>query len=398
MYRLLSLMWLSSVVAIPTVAAAEDGVSIWQGISFDWTLANHRWNRIGSMVNPSWDAANAIVTTTVTATAASGTGGDVALIRTDYDTVAAEGVSFVDGSAEFDISGAMGDTLSFRRSFEIDAHLDDGYDQVQVGFEDPQTGEIITEGEPRRLGTPKVASAVALLNGFDLLAIGSPKKPELFSIEASDVVYDEIADTLGFDIDVDIRMDCTSIECRTDDLDYELIVRWVVVYESADDDHDALHLTHRNGMGVEHTWNIWTAPTPAGFMDDITGVAGMEAATVGIRRLHMELDDEHHMVGLRQMFQNAGYDASTGRYDLEQFNHFRQWQYGMPGIPFPPFVIPISYPDEGDARFEMDLTLVQFDDARVVNHARTLLLDWPGGDASADTSAAIVTSTQVDAF
>jgi len=391
-------------LATPTVAQAEDGIAIWQGMSIEWDIANHRWNRLGSMVNPAWDKAAGTLSTTAIATAASGSGADNADVTTSWKSVVAEGVTFHDGAVDFVMTGTPGDDIVMTQTVEVDGRLDGEARVVRIVNYDPWTGETHGEGEPVQIEQPGVDEAVVVLNGFDLVSNLSAKKPQLFSIQTHSPSYDPATDVFSFDITARLRMDCQSMECKTtDDVDYDLEVRWVLAYDSDTDAIDGMELTLHEDVGTSHSWDTETAPQPFTFADTVQGRPGWNSAVLGITRLELELNKEFHMIGLWERIDELSYDPATGAYDFEQTKFFQQWAHGMYVLPTILFGwhwthFPLAYPDAGTADHRLDLALLQFSEARVVDHSRTQNIDWDGFDASAHSADAVQEVIVVDEF
>ena len=337
----------------------------------------------------------------MTSTAASGIGGDIGTIVTDWHTVHAEGVVFVDGSVNLRFTGDHNQWMMERTTVVVDAHLNDHILTPTIGYVDRKSGKVI-EGEARP-NYPSAQDGVTVLGGFDLLSNNSSKKPITFGVHTERPTYDPVADTFTFDVRGELEMGCDSAECQDDEVDYSLTVRWVLAYESNDDDVDAMEVTWGPDVIDNHSWNTIAEPLPNPGNHTISGQSSLwPTATLGMSGFSLDLDNEHHMIGLWDVLEPGVYDAGTGRLPFEQWSHFKQWQpvmYTAPLWLITGFgVIPIAYRDAGSAVHVIEPVLLQFANAEVTSHQRTHVIEWNGNDASAASGDAEAISTSVDRF
>lgn len=318
---------------------------MWQGFSNRWGY-NHRINRLGSLVDQSEGGCprvddDRLCDVRWANMAASGTGPDSATVRTYLALVAAPRVGFGAATGELVLSGDEGAPLEASGT-------------VAVAL-DAYTAERPTH--------------VALLNGFDLLALDSADKLVRFGLEVgAATVVDGVAHVPVHATGV---FSCSSAECPPRDVvDYSLRVAVLVVGLSTEDVELGSH-----EVGVGYAWDDQVELLEDAAATELPRRRTQGADVVGYRRIAVTLDAEHHMLSMAA-------DVADGSGALL----FKNWRHRM-RRERPPGSL-TAFREPGEATWEATLTTLSFAEATVLPIVDEGRIRWPGWGRDANDPAA----------
>lgn len=302
-------------------------VYVWQGYHHRWTY-NHRINRHGNWIGPEVCADDACATPTVHS-AASGSGID----RFRYDQratfVDAPGVESWAGRATLWFDGAEGERMR---------------DEVCVPAPAPG-GEVV-------------------LQGWDLDAVGAADS--LWEVAAG--VREEAGNVC---VDGLLRMACYTPECGTERRTaYTVAVYWMQLAGPV--------VATPATVTVDERWeagDIRDEVVPAQWQQAITltGAPALPAATVGFRRLAIELLRPHHTLGLDLAVLPGAYDPAAGTLAARVDLLFVPWG----PVEIAPLTV-AQFAQAGSAKLAADVVLLQLPGgcvATVVTEGEGV---WPG--------------------
>lgn len=332
---------------------ATDRALIWGGFEQDWTY-NHRLNRLGDFVG-SLGCAGSDCTGSLTHAAASGKGSDTAHYRSFASAVTAPGVGFVQGVTTFLASERRGEgaAMRFHRTATVAAR-----------------GLLADRGQLH-----------VVLGGFDLRSTADADKLSELSMAVGNARYDAAKGAVSFDVDLDLRLDCDSLECRffNRGVHYEVDVVWTLM---AYDDELAVRGTPAE---VAYTWERASRAEELAREDFVsrTVLVGTpntyEAAFVAFQALSVHLDDDHYMQDWTTALRPGAYSRETGAMDLDlallfkpwnQLSHSRLW----------------SLTDKGKANISAELALIQLRRGRVTPMNVEGEIAWRADGRPADLS------------
>lgn len=332
------------------------GLALWQGFEHGWGY-NHRINRIGSIVQQSGNGcphngdADPLCKVEWTNSAASGTGPDTAAVRTYMSLVSARNVGFGAASQEILIHGTEGQPIALDAS--IDVPLD--------GF---------TARQPQH---------VAILNGFDLLAMKSADKLVSLQLQLGEPIIEGAVAHVP--VHIEGLFDCTSAECPSaPDVDYSLTLA-VAVAGGAD-----TAFTTSKARAVRHS--AWDDKTELGA--DAGVPVPLESFrprqdVLALRGFKVALDKEAHMLHVGLSVHSGG-PGEPAHADLQ----FKNWREGMKQENPPASLT--AYREAGSADWEADVVSLRFAEASVVPLNDEGRITWAGWGAGAATPLATRTN------
>ena len=335
----------------------SDHAVIWGGFDQTWGY-NHRVNRLGDYVgSPECDDQGACVAQSVH-TAASGTGSDVAQYRSRMTVVDAPGVGFLQGATEFHVVDRRGEgqVLHYATTQVVPANgLLLGRDHLDV-----------------------------VLGGFDVRSLRDPDKLSQLSMAVSGARYLPGEDTIAFDVDLTLRMDCDSVECMmaSRGVDYSVSVMWTLI--GGDDDVRVTSAT------IEDAY-AWRRARPAFelFADahrtrrEVQGLPGAYgAAFVAFRGLSVALDDDHYVQEWSTALGPTLYDPTRGVTSFESSLFFKQWNLESRRRAW-------SYADRGQAELQADIVVVQLAQGRAVERVVDGVIDWRANGHAPDATRSL---------
>lgn len=361
-------MWTALLAAMfvsPPVFTGEasDRAVIWNGFDQQWGY-NHRVNRLGDYVGtPVCDPQGRCVAQSVH-TAASGTGSDVAQFRSRMTQVHADGVGFLQGATPLHVSDRHGEGQELH---------------VSTVQRIPARGPL---ADRRNLDV--------VLGGFDVRSLSDPDKLSLMTISVGDARYESGSDTVAFDVDLTLRMDCDSPECAAASrgVDYEVSVMWTVI--AADDQV----LVTPVSVADEYAWrrarpSFELSADAHRSLQQVQGVPNrFEDAFVAFRTLSVTLDDEHYVQEWSTALGPTTYDPSSGEASFFASLFFKQWNLESRRRVW-------SFADRGSADLEADVVLVQLQHGRAVEQAVDGLIDWRANGHAPDEHLSLA-STLID--
>lgn len=321
---------------------------IWQGFTQTWGY-NHRINRLGDFVK-SWPAGDSCIVHSMHA-AASGSGADQAAFTQYYALVASGLLETYEGSTTLHFSGKEG------------AYL---VDSMYMDIEMPSANDSTVAYE-------------VLLNGMDLYTTNGAKADKIQTLDlAIDSVWRDIAQRkLWFRVRGALQFACSSAECEplNQVVDYALDVHYLVLGGHG---FHAARATYGGGRNWEkHDPNA--APLQARVA--LLGEARYPKASAGITGLHLQLDDEYHMLRWDSRLHPVSYANGLLLVDLcmtfvqndpAMWDHYRERYLGHPKPPAKWVV----HAQSGSMAWEMDISLLQFEEATISQASRTGKIDW----------------------
>lgn len=381
---------------------ANDTAVVWRGFRHAWSY-NHRFNRIGSWVEMR-NCDGSSCTYDVAHSGASGTGEDTAAVRDAYTELSARNVSFY----------ADSETIQLRGQKE-----DDPYD-------DSATVRLDLSQHPELQGHDEYA---AVLNGFDLVSTGESAKPKQLTLEVKQPTVSN--GELTFDLEYTVQLGCSSVECDrigfgNQDIEYDLTLQYLVVGGN----DSALNTEVGTAMSADPRWarcknngpasnDPWPDPAnsfPGDHMycegtggeeihhenyrrtgtisgDAAGSVSSYETGAVGVQRLHLDVDDEAHMVQYDSVV-GGGYDREDGSYDVRALPFFKEWST-RPGMYMD---AKFALGHEGGATVSVTPLLLQLRNACKRSFVSGGELHWEGGGKSATNSDAVLDETHSFSF
>ncbi len=322
---------------------------IWQGFSHQWGY-NHRINRLGDWVENVSEGDSCTIKGTHSA--ASGSGADVLDFTQYLTTVHSDLVETRSGVVTFSLSGKEGEYV---------AEIQTGEAQFLAASDSTTAYEV-------------------LLNGFDLCTANGAKADKIQSLDmAIDSVWRERGSQIvHFRIKAALKFSCSSPECEplNQIVDYRLRLFWTAVGGQG-------FASVRSTFGSGRAWekSDTAAGPPLLARVAMLGDAHYAKATVGITGLHLQLDGEHHFRVLEaivrpQQFAKGLMMVQVGMY-FEQ-NHpgmYAAYKEHYAGGLKPPAKWAVKS-KAGNMAWEMDLSLLQFEDAAFEPEKRSGEIDW----------------------
>lgn len=373
-----------------TAPAPDDGAVIWQGFEHHWNY-NHRWNRVGSWIEPldgecvgpvpegsrcTFDRVHSF---------ASGTGPDEVRAVGAWQEVRAPGVGFRSAAdLEHSVQGVDFEPVSEQRTVVIDVSDEPGLqDRARYG---------------------------ALLAGWDLLDAGEgARKPMSFGITIlGEPQYSPADQSVTIDWQLDLNQGCTTLECFNLDehWSYTLNTRFLLVAWD-----DELEWT-AGRAARSSSWDRETELALEPLVGSLEGPSATDVATVGITGFRIDLEGEDggpeecatdiHLLVLQGLLALGDYDGS--RYAYEHALAFKNWAEGMEDYNL---LSGASHRCGGSAELSTDLALLQLGggasvtatgspcaySSEATNACWTWTRPWEGGDAQADTEDAVIRGT-----
>jgi hypothetical protein len=303
----------------------RNGVVLWRGFNHWWEY-NHRVNRLGDWVQNDGCTGETCSARVIHA-AASGSGPDTASYKSWYTTLATSAAAFRTGSRAIDIKGSRG-----------------------VQHDVTTTVAFLPDEELSNRSRHKV-----VLNGFDIESGNDADKLKRFGVSVSNARDD--GGILKFDVDATLQMNCTSLECEEDDVDYRILVHYV--YIAGDED-----FTYRSWIASHsYSWDTSTEETLSPsheFSRTASGAPGYAAATMAYTSILVDLNAQQHLLAwtMGMPYPSGAYDSATGQLSYDENMFFKNWADGMgwTHVPYSNF----AYRESGSASLSSTKTLLQF--------------------------------------
>ncbi|MEY3444415.1 MAG: hypothetical protein RLZZ519_2696 [Bacteroidota bacterium] len=326
----------------------ENCFPIWQGFSQHWGY-NHRIHRLGDWVAATGNANECKVA--LGHAAASGSGADVAEFTQYYAWIQSDLLHFQEGVTTLELSGKEGEFIA-------------------VVEEDEANFSTNTDPE---------ANFEVLLDGFDLRTGEGAKADKIQSLdmEIDSVWRDKSAGKIRFRLKAAIRFACSTAECEALNqiVDYQLRLHWIAI-----EGPGFQRIRSSYGSGRDWEKNDTATPPPMAKVA-MLGDARYPTASAGITGLHMLLDREAHMLAWESRIQPFDYKnglLTLGlRMDFVQ-NHptmYAAYKERFEGKIRPPARRTVKR-KAGNMVWEMDVTMLQFEDASVSYHLRKGSVAW----------------------
>jgi hypothetical protein len=365
----------------PPPHPAPNKAFIWQGFSHGWEY-NHRINRLGDWIDNA-GCSGTTCTATVAHSSASGTGNDTAASTTFFDFVGGANVGFLAGESTFDVDTVEAVYITQTNHVTLDLSL-----------------------TPNLVGRERY---FAYLDGFD--AVVTPldnghtraKKIQILSLDVSNET--KTATGVSFDVSLGFMFDCDSPECYldSDEVRYRVVAHYGLVGGDATDLDFAVQ-----SSSATYAWDESTEAVPQVVGATRVGASGMAGATLAVRGFsfdvheHLDGTENHglHMIAMEDRVDPRSYDPTTGTMTYRDAMFFKQWADGMADT-YPPLSWG-ALRENGKATLRTTVALLQLAQGCMKWPTGQLQqghsLYWPGGDASADTGAAIDQKTSTIDF
>jgi len=329
---------------------ATGGVALWQGFELGWGY-NHRINRIGSTLEQSVDGcphdggeADKLCTVKWRNTGASGTGPDTAGTRTYLELVSAQGVGFSTVTQELIITGKEDTDL---------------------------TAEMVVE-VPLSAMSARMPHHVAVLNGFDLLALDSADKFMDFELAVGEpTIEGEIAKV---PVTAKGQFSCSSPECpMTDEVDYSIQVAVLVVSGTPESLETSVITTT-----AEYDWDSSAELDESVHNQALSYEPPERTRALAFQSFKIDLDRELHML------QFGMHVSGNPEMDLR----FKNWRKGMKNEAPPGSYT--AYREEGGAKWEANVIALDFAKASLVPLSEDGQIKWRGWGRDANSDEAVI--------
>ncbi len=358
--KILSLYLTGFSICLATASAApqfndagSDAAYVWNGFEHSWGY-NHRAARLGDGITDQ-SSDGSLCQATLLHTSASGLGPDTAEFTSHFTELSASPVRFASVEVPLRLTGDEGATL---------------FAWSRVDFP--------TGSQP--------VAALAILNGFDMLARGSSDKLKSLDLAVGPT---RIANdgTLSCAAGVRLNAGCDSLECPPLDqtVDMDVFLEVLFVYT---EDASALAATTKR-VSTDLHWDTRTEIFPTAVVDTITGQGqgAFPTAALGLRSLHLSLDSWHHMLEWRAQVTPTAYDAANGQLQYSHTLFFKQWAQGMRWS-HPPASL-LAQRTAGSGTVGANLVLSQLQQGAAHASTRSGSIAWPGWNLPPDDPAAV---------
>lgn len=324
---------------------------IWRGFEHSWTY-NHRINRVGDFVALQGDSVS------IGHTSASGVGPDSTYFTNHYSLIEADNVHFFQGVESLKIYGKEKHLITKEVEIAVPVpshfHAQDKYTVV--------------------------------LNGFDLQAIGRADKLQLLRISVEDAKYASAVHELRFRLKVAIVVNCQSFECSrfSQKTTYDMKVHYLII--AGDDEYfTSTSTTYTKSYPWTKKYESQSLPEKA----MIYGKANhYEQATLGVKSIAITLDNAHWMVQYECNATPLSYTVENGSMEFSLDLFFKEWIQGMKQMSATPGASAFSSKKRGWCVLDVDVCLLQFQNADIRHQKHSGALHWPGHNAPpTDTKA-----------
>jgi hypothetical protein len=193
---------------------------------------------------------------------------------------------------------------------------------------------------------------VAILRGFDVVSIGEESKSlKKLTVKIDSESWDSVTETFTYRLYGALNMNCDTMECKASDpnVAYRVTVYSLVV--SGEDDE--FLATRGNLRDEDYCWgdrqlgvlgedfDCTVGRDPVKGVEEnriehrrsrsLTGEGGnaYPRAIMGLQRLTVQLDTDHHMLDFDMAMLPQSYNAASGRYDYDTRMFFKQWSSDM---------------------------------------------------------------------
>ncbi len=332
---------------------ADTTAIIWRGFEHNWTY-NHRINRLGSYVQYAGGkpvCAHA---------SASGMGADSTKFSCFFSRVQSSGLWFQEGVAEVEISGKERHLLAKTVRLRIPA-------AAQLRDKEQQ---------------------IALLNGFEVQAVGGADKLQTLHLELGELEYARETGEFLLSVHLLLLVNCETLECSmwSQRTNYQFRIYYLL---AAGADADFANSEQRISRISD-----WDKREEIAHEDEkiaLTGVRGgvYPAAFVGLRGFRVQLDAAHWLAGYHSHATPLQYDAQRGRMEALVDLFFKEWIFGMKRQSAYPPHSKFSKRKKGWAVQELDLVLVQLRKGKIQHEKRSGSMFWRARNAPPTAAEAL---------
>lgn len=347
---------LSALLLIATMqlsAQADVGV-VWMGFEHQWTY-NHRLNRLGDYIEqPHFEGYDHPVKHYHTG--ATGVGWDDGFFSSYYNVVKSDDVGFQAGKVSFELFNREGATSKKQRILRI----------------------------PLKEKLQSKEQIVAVLNGFDLVAIDGADKLKTLGIALGTPIYNEAESSVDITVDVNFNANCGSFECNrfNHKYRYEIEVHYLLIAGNQQE----FSRTEKS-FAKEYVWDRKSS-FEDGLIDvEVNGQPNYDEATMGFKSIQIDMDRDHWLVDWHTAIHPQFYYPKSGRMTFAIDLFLKQWKKKNHS-PYK-FASRFSKRKDGWAKVQGEVVLLQFDDACVENKSRSGAISWKGRNQSANSSDAV---------
>ncbi len=337
-----------------TCFAQEDVGVIWMGFEHEWTY-NHRLNRIGDYIEqPEFEGYDHPVKHYHTG--ATGVGWDDALFSSYYNVVKSNTVGFQSGAVDIKLENREGQRATVRRKLSI---------SLQPNLQ-------------------KKDQIVALLNGFDLVAVDGADKLKMLSIDVADPIYNIDKSKIELNIEIGFVANCGSLECHrfNQKYNYEIKVQYLLVAGN----REQFFGTEKSFI-KNYEWDKRDNFEDGMVNQIVNGFPDFPTATIGFKSIMINMDRDHWLVDWHTAIHPQFYNEKTGNFEFALDLFLKQWKKKSLS-PFK-FASRFSKRKEGWAYLDGSVELLQFKDACLETKARLGALSWKGKNIDANQNDAI---------
>ncbi|MFM2375266.1 MAG: hypothetical protein RLZZ165_363 [Bacteroidota bacterium] len=344
---------------------------IWNGFVQEWQYP-HRMERMGDWVAVSGNLGECKAR--LSHAAAGGYGADQADFTQYYTWIQTSLVDFREGVTSLSLAGKEGMYIAVVAEEAVDFP--------------PEKKDEGSEFE-------------VLLNGFDLCAAQGAEADNVHALDMEiDSVWRTPSDSrLHFRVRAAVRLSCSSRECEmlNSVVEYNLRIHWIALKGQG------FH-SLRSTYGSSRSWGRadTAAPLPIPKVA-LLGDGHYPRACAGITGLHLQLDREQHLLGWESRIQPITY--RDGLLTLGLRMDF--WQSQPPPHPpsgqrnparLRPSAHAPLHTKPGNMVWEMEVALLQFEDAEIDQRLHKGSLEWKASRKSrpAPTSQEAVHTVQVE--
>lgn len=310
-------------VLISSSSIAQSTISVWQGFSHKWTY-NHRVNRLGDYIsNPKSNQA------AVVHTAASGLGKDSVYFTAYYASIQPKNIDCFSGKTSFVFKGREGVGKVIRKT-------------------------ILIYPDSSKSGIDKF---VSILNGFDLISKSDADKFVTFSIKINSPVYDKTTNELKFDIEAQLKMDCSSLECSwwQQTFEYSLDI-YYLIFSGRENDLSAREMAYNRDI----VWNTSTETAAVPLEKSVSIAAGFNNGIFAYQQFELKLNDEHHFADYENAITTTMINPTNQSATCIMQLFFSNWKNNMRKSPASGGQSFFAYAKKGSAAINGVLQFIQF--------------------------------------
>jgi len=229
---------------------------------------------------------------------------------------------------------------------------------------------------------------IALLNGFEVQAIGGADKLQTLHIQLGELEYARETNEFLLTVSLVLLVNCETLECSmwSQKTKYQFRVYYLLAAGS-----DAAFATNEQRFSRISDWDRKQEINHEEERLSLTGVrAGVyPQAFVGLRGLRVQLDAAHWLAGYHAHIAPVQYDAERGRMEALVDLFFKEWIFGMKRQSAYPPHSKFSKRKKGWAVQELDLVLIQLQQGKITHDKRRGSMFWRARNAPPTSNEAL---------